>query len=388
MDKIIYSVVFNRKNKLNKKGTALVQVEAYLRGKKKYFSTKVYLRPDQWDSKRSLVKNHPNAAGLNRLIQDFLAQIERKELDLRLSNQFVTLDNLKESVAKGEESQSFIAFFRREVENSGLKKSSQRNHLSTLALLQKFKREITFGELSYEFITHFEQYLLAKGYHINTIAKHMKHIKRHINTAINMDLIDYQRYAFRKYRIKTIESKHTHLLPEELGRLEKLQLDNKHARYQRSLDAFLFCCYAGLRYSDFVNLSTNNISYFEEETWLIFKSVKTRNEVRLPLSLLFSGKAVAILRRYHNNLPGFFHLPGNSNVNKELKILAGLAGLKKHISFHTARHTNATILIYSGVSITTVQKLLGHRSVKTTQIYTDVMDMTIVHDLQQIRNKL
>ncbi len=60
-------------------------------------------------------------------------------------------------------------------------------------------------------------------------------------------------------------------------------------------------------------------------------------------------------------------------------------GYQKKISFHTARHTNATLLIYNGVNITTVQKLLGHKSVKTTQVYTNIMDMTIVHDLEKIK---
>lgn len=58
---------------------------------------------------------------------------------------------------------------------------------------------------------------------------------------------------------------------------------------------------------------------------------------------------------------------------------------QKKISFHTARHTNATLLIYNGVNITTVQKLLGHKSVKTTQVYTNIMDMTIVHDLEKMK---
>ena len=58
-------------------------------------------------------------------------------------------------------------------------------------------------------------------------------------------------------------------------------------------------------------------------------------------------------------------------------------GINKRISFHTARHTNATLLIYEGVNITTVQKLLGHQSVKTTQIYADVMNETLVKDLKK-----
>lgn len=73
MNKIIYSLVYNRKKCLNKRGMALVQVEAYLDRKKKYFSTKVYLKPEQWDAKKLVVKNHPNADALNRLIYEFVA---------------------------------------------------------------------------------------------------------------------------------------------------------------------------------------------------------------------------------------------------------------------------------------------------------------------------
>ena len=75
MNKIIYNLVYNRKKCLNRKGTALVQVEAYLNKKKKYFSTKVYLRPDQWDKKRLLIKNHPNAEALNQLVYDFMLSL-------------------------------------------------------------------------------------------------------------------------------------------------------------------------------------------------------------------------------------------------------------------------------------------------------------------------
>lgn len=385
MNKIIYNLVYNRKKCLNKKGMALVQVEAYLGRKKKYFSTKVYLKPEQWDNKKLIVKNHPNADALNRLIYEFVATIEKKELELWQQGKRISLELLKNALTTQENNSSFISFFRQEVMNSSLKDSTKRNHLSTLMLLQEFKKNITFSDLTFELISSFEYFLQLKGYHTNTIAKHMKLLKRHVNIAINKEYIEIQKYAFRKYKIKTIENKHTHLVPEELERLENLILSGRYVKLQKSLDAFLFCCYAGMRYSDFINLSSENFVDINQETWLIYKSVKTGTEVRLPLYLLFSGKGIAILNKYRDNLEDFFHLRDNSNVNKDLIIITRLAGLSKRISFHTARHTNATLLIYNGINITTVQKLLGHKSVKTTQVYTNVMDMTIIHDLEKMK---
>lgn len=385
MNKIIYNLVYNRKKCLNKKGMALVQVEAYLGRKKKYFSTKVYLKPEQWDNKKLIVKNHPNADALNRLIYEFVATIEKKELELWQQGKRISLELLKNALTTQENNSSFISFSRQEVMNSSLKDSTKRNHLSTLMLLQEFKKNITFSDLTFELISSFEYFLQLKGYHTNTIAKHMKHLKRHVNIAINKEYIEIQKYAFRKYKIKTIENKHTHLVPEELERLENLILSGRYVKLQKSLDAFLFCCYAGMRYSDFINLSSENFVDINQETWLIYKSVKTGTEVRLPLYLLFSEKGIAILNKYRDNLEDFFHLRDNSNVNKDLIIITRLAGLSKRISFHTARHTNATLLIYNGINITTVQKLLGHKSVKTTQVYTNVMDMTIIHDLEKMK---
>lgn len=386
MDKIIYSLVFNRKKAFNKKGMALVQVEAYLKRKKKYFSTKVYLSADQWDYKKRMVKNHPNADAINRMLYEYMAEIEKKELGLWQKGKAISLDSLKSTLSTKESNDSFIAFFREEVMNSSLKESTKKNHLSTLELLKEYKRDVTFSDVTFEFISSFDHHLQQKGYHINTIAKHMKHLKRHINVAINKEYMDIQKYAFRKYKIKSVENSHTHLSPEELHKIEDLSLTNRFERLQKTKDAFLFCCYAGLRYSDFINLSPDNIICIHQETWLIYKSVKTGTEVRLPLYLLFEGKGIEILNQYRKNLSSFFKLRDNSNVNKELLIIAKLADVNKRISFHTARHTNATLLIYNGVNITTVQKLLGHKSVKTTQVYTNIMDMTIVRDLEKTKN--
>ena len=387
MDKIVYKLVYNRKKRLNRQGMALVQIEAYLARKKKYFSTQVYLKPTQWDARRAMVKRHPNADDLNHLMHRQMERMEKTELELRRQGRHVTLDTLKAAVENECSHRSFTAFYRQEVENALVKESTRRNHLTTLARLEEFKKDITFEDVTFELVAAFEQHLRAKGYHPNTVAKHMKHLKRQVNVAINKDYMEIQKYAFRKYRIKTVDSRHTYLLPEELCSLENLQLDESERRWQKTLDAFLFCCYAGLRYSDFVNLSADNLVCIRQKTWLVYRAVKTGVEVRLPLYLLFNGKALHILGKYKDMLNAFFRLKNNSNVNKELAVLATRAGLKKHLSFHTARHTNATLLIYNGVNITTVQKLLGHKSVKTTQGYASIMDVTIVHDLEKMSNR-
>ena len=197
------------------------------------------MKPEQWDNKKLIVKNHPNADALNRLIYEFVATIEKKELELWQQGKRISLELLKNALTTQENNSSFISFFRQEVMNSSLKDSTKRNHLSTLILLQEFKKDIVFSDLTFEFISSFEYFLQLKGYHINTIAKHMKHLKRHVNIAINKEYIEIQKYAFRKYKIKTIENKHTHLVPEELERLENLILSDRYVKLQKVLRCFL-----------------------------------------------------------------------------------------------------------------------------------------------------
>lgn len=361
----------------------MVQVEAYLSGRKKFFSTRIYLKPEQWDARKQEVIKHPNADALNRMIHEFMASIERHELDLWRHGRRVSLELLKESMSKDVNNEQFLPFLEKEIGMASVKSRTRQNHLSTLRLLREFRKDILFTELTFELVCSFESFLQSKGYHVNTIAKHLKHLKRYINVAINKECISMDGYAFRKYRIKTMESHHTHLGPEELAKMERLQLTGRCSKYQHVLDAFLFCCYAGMRYSDFVSLTPDNLVEVNAQKWLVYKSVKTGTEVRLPIYLLFGGKCIEILNKYRENLSVFFQLKDNSNVNKILHILSRMAGLGKNISFHTARHTNATLLIYDGVNITTVQKLLGHKNIKTTQIYATIMDMTVINDLEK-----
>jgi integrase len=211
----------------------------------------------------------------------------------------------------------------------------------------------------------------------------MKHVRFFVNTAINKGLLEAKDYPFHRYKIKTKESEHTFLLPEELQKLEELSMSINHFNESHVLDAFLFCCYTGLRFSDFINLSERNFIYIDNNPWIVFHTIKTGTEIKLPLHLLFEGKGFDILQKYQNNVNAFFALQSNSKTNKVLGYISQLAGIEKHLSFHVARHTNATLLLYKGVSITTVQKLLGHRNISTTQIYSEVLNRTIIRDLER-----
>lgn len=387
MDKINYRLVFNRKKKLNNQGKALVQVELYQNGRKVYISTRIYLYPYQWDNKKRRIIDHPQMEELNRLLDELVLKLQWRELEMWKKGADVSLDCFKHEISSGKESpDGFITFGRKWVENSSRKESTKRNLMSTILLMEEFNPSLKFGDIDYVLLTRFENFMKCrKDLSVNTIAKHMRQLRTMVNEAIRQNYMETGNYPFRKYRIKTTESRHSFLLPDELKKLEVLQLQESRKELAHTLDAFLFCCYTGLRYSDFTQLSSKNVMRLGGKLWLKYRTVKTGVDVSVPLYLLFHGKAVSILHRYKDRPDDFFHIRSNSSVNKDLKILGETARLKKHISFHTARHTNATLLIYMGVQITTVQKLLGHRNVKTTQVYSEVFSGTIVKDLKKCR---
>ena len=386
MRKINYRLVYNRKKKLNKEGKALIQVEAYLEKKKIYFSTHLYIFPRQWDAKHGQIVSHPQEEELNRMLDEFILSLQAKELNCWKQGKPISLALLKSEMTKNEQKATgVLAFSRKWVEQSLRKDSTKNNMKTTLDILQAFRPSLSFHDLTYNFLLEFESFMISRRYQVNTIAKHMKHLRTITNEAIRQGYLSYDMYPFQNYRIKTTQGKHVFLLPSEVKQLETLTLPSHDAHLQHTLDAFLFCCYSGLRYSDFVRLTAQNLITVDGCQWLSFRSQKTGVKISLPLYLLFHGKALTILDRYKSDLKSFFSLPLNSTVNRELKRIKVLAKLNKHFSFHTARHTHATLLIYNGVQITTVQKLLGHRSVKTTEIYSEIFSGTIIKDLKQCK---
>lgn len=385
MQKIRYRLVYNRKNVLNKQGTALIQVEAKLNQRNIYLTTNVYIRPEHWNKDTAEVINHPQDIELNALLFEYIIYLQGIELSFWKRGIQPTLALLRDAVQKKSPVNiTFTEFARKSIASAEKSESTKENLMSTVRLLDRFRPGLTFEDLSYAFLKDLETWLREQGKNQNTIGKHLRQLRTLTNEAINDGYMSADAYPFRKFKIKIQKAQKPFLTPDELGKLEKLHIDD--LRQQHILDAFLFCCYTGLRFSDFRKLTASNVVPINRKKWLCLKMQKTNLEIKLPLELLFEGKALSIINKYET-IEQMAAIPINADTNKIISEIAKKSKIEKHFTFHTARHTCATLLIHEGVAITTVQKLLGHTSVKTTEIYSEVLSSTIVKDLKATKKR-
>lgn len=342
MGKIRYRLVYNRKNHLNKQGTALVQVEASLNQRKIYFKTNIYIKPEHWDKRTSQVIGHPQANDLNSMLFEFVLHLQGIELALWKRGVPATLSLLKDAMKKNRPINITFPIFAKEyVQHSDRRESTKENLFTTITVLQEFRPGLDFKDITYTFLKDFEVYLREKGNGINTVAKHLRQLRTLVNEAINQGYIHADAYPFRKFKIKQEKGRHEFLTPDELKKLENLEVHDLKLRHV--LDAFLFCYYVGLRFSDFCQLKQSNFIKVNGKKWLHFKSIKTGIELRLPLHLLFEGKALAILDR--NCITEFASLGSNSEVNKALSVITSMARIKKHVTYHCSSHSKFFYLL-------------------------------------------
>ena len=139
--------------------------------------------------------------------------------------------------------------------------------------------------------------------------------------------------------------------------------------------AFLFCCFSGLRYSDVSKLTWKEITVSQDGYAQIETTMqKTGKSITIPLS----DNALKWLPEREGNLPEsriFYKLPDQvNNADVRLRTLIKKAGISKHVTFHVARHSFATLTLTYGADLYTVSKLLGHANIRTTQVYAKIVD--------------
>ncbi len=393
MNKTRYIIRFNRKNKTDKQGFAPIQIECYLNGKRKFFDTKIKVKPKDWNDKTQSIKpTHPNAINLNKNIAEFIRNLEAYELE-RINNGKPFALSMLDNLFGAKKISTFNEFMAVEIENSNLTTRTKQAHLTTLNRLNEFKKNISFDMINFELMHDFEAFcnkirITEKGTEKplkhNTIWKYFKNIKTYVNLAINKEYLTLEQYPFRKFKFTAVETEKAYLTPYEIEEIESLVLDETDPLYYVK-DLFLFSVYTGLRYSDVFSLEKKHIVTMEGKRWIIKNMEKTKEKVRIPIHALFNGKPYEIILKYWDlGRSECFRPLTNQYINRQLKELISLTNIDKNITFHTARHTTATYLLYKGANITTVQKVLGHKDIKTTQIYGHIMDATIENDLKAI----
>jgi integrase len=169
-------------------------------------------------------------------------------------------------------------------------------------------------------------------------------------------------------RPKKSENNREYLTIEEVNQLEKTNCVRPIVK-----QAFLFCCFSGLRYSDVKALKWGDFQTDNDGKQVIrYRQKKTKKDeyLQLPDKVLkfIPAKGTA------TDKDTIFILSDNGYTNLALRSWVVAAGIKKRVTFHVSRHTNATLLLSLGVPIETVSKLLGHSEIKTTQIYAKVID--------------
>lgn len=353
------------RSKMLANGNKSLYLDMYQNGKREYLFLRLYLIPETDQAAKVMNQNTLQAA--NAIKAQKIIELSNGTAGLnstavkskiKLSD---WLDNYRDTVKKRRPNSDY--FFRL---------TSLKNHLS------RYKANVMLKDVDKEFCEGFINHLLtAPG---SYKAEPMKRSTAQsyimvLNAALNMAVREELMRANPLMNIDAADKPHGGQSMREYLTVEEVKM--LMARPCRPRDkatkmAFLFSCFCGLRYSDVAGLKWGNI----EETNGNFTAKIIIKKTEQPLYVPLSAEALRWMpeRGTAADTDKVFNLPNYQGVRRCLRIWLEDVGINKHITFHIARHTFATLMLTLGADLYTTCKLLGHSKVTTTQIYAKIVD--------------
>ncbi len=269
--------------------------------------------------------------------------------------------------------QCFIEYFRKLTHKR--KASNHDNWVSTLNYLEAFTdNKLKFADLNEKFLEDFKEYLLTTKskrsnktiLSQNSAVSYFNKVKAALRQAYKDGILQIDLNA-KIQPIKIAETRRGYLTLEELNKLAKTDCNNPLLKR-----AALFSALTGLRFSDIQKMVWSELEFIEGQGYVLnFSQKKSKGVEFLPISeqaYLLCGTPGEPTSKVFDGLEySAYH-------NKHLFQWIGAAGITKDITFHCFRHTYATLQLFNGTDIYTVSKMLGHKDLKTTQVYAKIVD--------------
>lgn len=372
--------IFNRKGKLNSEGRALIQLRVTINRVTRFVSTGVYVKPDEWSEKTNRIIKHPQATKLNAIINKVKADLEMMEIEAVSRGEVFTFDHI--DAGEGGEVITLDKFIEREISKEvRLKHSTISALLSFASLIRKTGIFGAVTAVTEKQVREFDAYMVTNHYRANSIGKRHENLKKYLRAAMDQNLLQVDPYKNFRYSNKS-DAKRRYLTREQLAALEGKT--NLHPRLVAIRDLFLFSCYTGLAYADVASLTPENLQTIEGQQFIVKDRTKTDHESAIPLLPV----PAAIIAKYSE--PGrLLPIISNQRFNSYLKELQVICNIPVTLTHHVARHTFATtVTLENGMPLESVSRMLGHKSIKTTQIYAKITKSRLAFDMRQLIPKL
>ncbi len=399
----LFSLLFYiKRSKADSQGKANVYMRITVKGKRAELSIRRKIAINKWNSSAGKAKGFSSEAQeLNRYIDLITNKIYKIHQRLIEENKLITALKVRDIYqGKEEKHKMLLKIFQDhndKVDNlvgkdfapgTAERYRTAKKHIEAYIKLEYEVEDIPVKDVDHKFINGFEYYLKTErscGH--NTAIKYITNFKKIIRIAYANDWISKDPFFNWKGRLKTVDREF--LTEEEIQKM--LEKEFKIKRLDQVKDIFIFSCFTGLAYADVKKLSKNDIVIgIDGERWIKTKRTKTDSRSNIPIL----STAEAILEKYAEHpevLNGQKMLPvlSNQKMNAYIKEIADICGINKNLTFHLARHTFATtVTLTNGVPIESVSKMLGHKSLKTTQHYAKILDRKVSDDMKELKNKL